>query len=402
MLTFNYQARDKKTNKIIKSTVKAESERYAGKLLLEQGLIPIHISEASDESAIGRFLNRITLKDRVVFSRQLSTLIGAGLPLTQALHTVFEQTENKQLKKVTADIIASVEGGKTLSDSFGKHPEVFDKLYIALINAGEVSGMLDTSLRRIAVQQEKDAQMMSKIRGAMTYPLIVMVVIGLVMGFLLFQVVPQVEKLYVDMKQQLPFITMIMVTGANFMIKFWWLLLIGFGVGIYFLRQYFSTETGSRVLDAFKLNVPLFKNMFRKVYMTRFMRTGELLLEAGVPMLDVLDISATAVNNQLVSESIKKAADKVQGGKALSISLKDQDYILNLVPQMIGIGEQSGKVAEMMNKTAQIYEEELDEEIKALSTAIEPILMVVMAIVAAAMVGAILLPIYALVNNVKV
>lgn len=402
MLTFNYQARDKKTNKIIKSTVKAESERYAGKLLLEQGLIPIHISEASDESAIGRFLNRITLKDRVVFSRQLSTLIGAGLPLTQALHTVFEQTENKQLKKVTADIIASVEGGKTLSDSFSKHPEVFDKLYIALINAGEVSGMLDTSLRRIAVQQEKDAQMMSKIRGAMTYPLIVMVVIGLVMGFLLFQVVPQVEKLYVDMKQQLPFITMIMVTGANFMIKFWWLLLIGFGVGIYFLRQYFSTETGSRALDAFKLNVPLFKNMFRKVYMTRFMRTGELLLEAGVPMLDVLDISATAVNNQLVSESIKKAADKVQGGKALSISLKDQDYILNLVPQMIGIGEQSGKVAEMMNKTAQIYEEELDEEIKALSTAIEPILMVVMAIVAAAMVGAILLPIYALVNNVKV
>lgn len=402
MLTFNYQARDKKTNKIIKSTVKAESERYAGKLLLEQGLIPIHISEASDESVIGRFLNRITLKDRVVFSRQLSTLIGAGLPLTQALHTVFEQTENKQLKKVTADIIASVEGGKTLSDSFGKHPEVFDKLYIALINAGEVSGMLDTSLRRIAVQQEKDAQMMSKIRGAMTYPLIVMVVIGLVMGFLLFQVVPQVEKLYVDMKQQLPFITMIMVTGANFMIKFWWLLLIGFGVGIYFLRQYFSTETGSRALDAFKLNVPLFKNMFRKVYMTRFMRTGELLLEAGVPMLDVLDISATAVNNRLVSESIKKAADKVQGGKALSISLKDQDYILNLVPQMIGIGEQSGKVAEMMNKTAQIYEEELDEEIKALSTAIEPILMVVMAIVAAAMVGAILLPIYALVNNVKV
>lgn len=402
MLTFNYQARDKKTNKIVKSTVKAESERYAGKLLLEQGLIPIHISEASEESAISQFLSRVTLKDRVVFSRQLSTLIGAGLPLTQALHTVFEQTENKQLKKVTADIIASVEGGKTLSESFGKHPEVFDKLYIALINAGEVSGMLDTSLRRIAVQQEKDAQMMSKIRGALTYPVIVMVVIGLVMAFLLFQVVPQVEKLYVDMKQELPFITMLMVNGANFMIKFWWLLLIGVGVGIHFLRQYFSTETGSRVLDAFKLNVPLFKNMFRKVYMTRFMRTGELLLEAGVPMLDVLDISATAVNNQLVSESIKKAAEKVQGGKALSISLKDQDYILNLVPQMIGIGEQSGKVAEMMNKTAQVYEEELDEEIKALSTAIEPILMVVMAIVAGAMVGAILLPIYALVNNVKV
>ena len=402
MRTFNYQARDNKTSKIVKSTVKAENEIAAGKLLLEQDLVPIHISEADQDSFIEKFLNRITLKDRLVFSRQLSTLIGAGLPLTQALHTVYEQTENKALKVVVSDIVTSVEGGKTLSESFAKHPKVFDKLYLSLVSAGEVSGTLDTALKRIANQQEKDAQMMSKIRGAMTYPAIVLCVIILVMSFLLIQVVPQVDKLYKDMNKTLPFVTQIMVGVANFLINFWWLVLIILVVGIFLLVRYFQTESGSRVMDNFKLNVPLFKHMFRKLYMARFLRTAELLLETGVAMLDSLDIAGEAVNNSLVAESIASAAEKVQGGKALSVAIKDQEYILPLVPQMISIGEQSGKISEMMAKAAQVYEEELDEQIKALSTAIEPVLMVVLALMAGTMVAAILLPIYSLVNDIKV
>lgn len=402
MRTFNYQARDNKTGKVVKSTVKAENEIAAGKLLLEQDLVPIHISEADQDSFIEKFMNRITLKDKVVFSRQLSTLIGAGLPLTQALHTVYEQTENKALKVIVSDIVTSVEGGKTLSESFAKHPKVFDKLYLSLVNAGEVSGTLDTALKRIANQQEKDAQMMSKIRGAMTYPAIVLCVIILVMSFLLIQVVPQVDKLYKDMNKTLPFVTQIMVAVANFLISFWWLVLIGIGVAIFFLIRYFQTESGSRVMDSFKLNVPLFKHMFRKLYMARFLRTAELLLETGVAMLDSLDIAGEAVNNSLVAESIAAAAEKVQGGKALSAAIKDQEYILPLVPQMISIGEQSGKISEMMAKAAQVYEEELDEQIKALSTAIEPVLMVVLALMAGTMVAAILLPIYSLVNDIKV
>ncbi len=402
MRTFNYQARDNKTSKIVKSTVKAENEIAAGKLLLEQDLVPIHISEADQDSFIEKFLNRITLKDRLVFSRQLSTLIGAGLPLTQALHTVYEQTENKALKVIVSDIVTSVEGGKTLSESFAKHPKVFDKLYLSLVSAGEVSGTLDTALKRIANQQEKDAQMMSKIRGAMTYPAIVLCVIILVMSFLLIQVVPQVDKLYKDMNKTLPFVTQIMVGVANFLINFWWLVLIVLVVGIFLLVRYFQTESGSRVMDNFKLNVPLFKHMFRKLYMARFLRTAELLLETGVAMLDSLDIAGEAVNNSLVAESIASAAEKVQGGKALSVAIKDQEYILPLVPQMISIGEQSGKISEMMAKAAQVYEEELDEQIKALSTAIEPVLMVVLALMAGTMVAAILLPIYSLVNDIKV
>ena len=402
MRTFNYQARDNKTSKIVKSTVKAENEIAAGKLLLEQDLVPIHISEADQDSFIEKFLNRITLKDRLVFSRQLSTLNGAGLPLTQALHTVYEQTENKALKVIVSDIVTSVEGGKTLSESFAKHPKVFDKLYLSLVSAGEVSGTLDTALKRIANQQEKDAQMMSKIRGAMTYPAIVLCVIILVMSFLLIQVVPQVDKLYKDMNKTLPFVTQIMVGVANFLINFWWLVLIVLVVGIFLLVRYFQTESGSRVMDNFKLNVPLFKHMFRKLYMARFLRTAELLLETGVAMLDSLDIAGEAVNNSLVAESIASAAEKVQGGKALSVAIKDQEYILPLVPQMISIGEQSGKISEMMAKAAQVYEEELDEQIKALSTAIEPVLMVVLAFMAGTMVAAILLPIYSLVNDIKV
>lgn len=402
MRTFNYQARDNKTGKVVKSTVKAENEIAAGKLLLEQDLVPIHISEEGSGGIFRKMTTAIRLKDRLVFSRQLSTLIGAGLPITQALHTVYEQTENKALKDVVGDIVASVEGGKTLADAFGKHPQVFDKLYLSLISAGEVSGTLDISLKRIANQQEKDAQTMSKIRGAMTYPAIVLTVIIIVMSFLLIQVVPQVDKLYRDMNKTLPLITMIMVMIANFIMKFWWLILITLIAGVVMLMQYFKTESGSRVLDTFKLNVPIFKHMFRKLYMARFLRTAELLLETGVSMLDSLDIAGEAVNNSLVYESISVAADKVQGGKALSVAIKDQDYILPLVPQMISIGEQSGKISEMMAKAAQVYEEELDEQIKALSTAIEPILMMILAIMAGTMVGAILLPIYKLVNDIRV
>lgn len=402
MKVFNYQARDNKTGKTIKSTVKAENEIAAGRLLLEQELVPIHIAEADDGGIFGKLQNRITLKDKVVFSRQLSTLIGAGLPITQGLHTVYEQTENKGLKAIVSDIVSSVEGGKTLTEAFSKHPQVFDKLYLSLISAGEVSGTLDVALKRIANQQEKDAQMMSKIRGAMTYPAIVLCVIILVMSFLLIQVVPQVGKLYRDMGKQLPFITQIMVLIANFLIHFWWLVFVGIGLGVFLIIRYFKTESGSRLLDAVKLNVPIFKHMFRKLYMARFLRTAELLLDTGVAMLDSLDISGEAVNNHLVYESIQAAAEKVQGGKALSAAIKDQEYILPLVPQMISIGEQSGKISEMMAKAAQVYEEELDEQIKALSTAIEPVLMVVLALMAGTMVGAILLPIYSLVNNIKV
>lgn len=403
MKTFTYQARDNATNKIIKSTIKAETEIIAGKLLMDQGLIPLSIKESSEnKSILARLTGKIKLKDKLVFTRQLATLISAGLPLSQSLRTVYDQTEHKGLKSIIGEVVASVEGGRSLSDSFAKYPEVFDSLFIALLSAGEASGTLDEALIRVADQQEKDAALMKKVRGAMTYPIIVLVVIGAVLAFMMFTVMPQVEGLYRDMRLTLPFVTRVMVAFANFMTKFWWLIIVILAIGIYFFRQYLRTEAGIKFKDSFKLNVPLFKGMFRKMYMARFARTGETLLGTGVPMLDTLDLSAQSVNNTIISCSIKNAADKVKGGKALSASLRAEEYILPLIPQMIKIGEQSGKIDEMMSKAAQVYEEELDEEIKNLTTAIEPILMVILAVVAGAMVAAILLPIYSMVGNVRV
>lgn len=399
MLTFVYTARDTATNKVVKSTVQAESERAAAKLLMSRNLVPVEITlETEKTNILDNLKNRITTKDRVIFSRQLATLINAGLPLSQSLHTVQEQTTNQKLKGIIQDITTSVEGGKTLADSFARH-DIFGDLYIALIAAGEVSGTLDKALERIADQQEKEAEISSKVRGAMVYPGIVLSVIVLVIVFMLTSVVPQIENLYKSLKKSLPFLTEMMVGAGHFVSQFWWLVILVIGFGIFFIRRHVKTETGRRQMDTFKLNMPLFGDLFKKLYMARFCRTGETLLQSGVQMLEMLRISGRSVGNVLVKESIDRASEKVKSGKALSASIKTEDYILPLVPQMIGIGEQSGSIDGMMGKAATFYETEVDNSIKTISTAIEPILMVALAIVAGGMVGAILLPIYGLVNT---
>jgi len=403
MKKFSYEARDLTSNKVVKATVQAESENAAGKLLISQGFSPLHIREVDENGkVIGKLTGGVSTKDKIVFTRQLATLVGAGLPISQSLHTVREQTESKGLQGILDEIIADVESGHTLSDAFSKHTKVFDKVYLALIAAGEVSGTLEDSLKRIADQQEKDAATAGKIKGALTYPVIVLVVIFGVMGFMLFTVVPQVEKLYHDLHKDLPMLTQIMVDTADFAKGYWYIVLIIIGAAIYAMRTYFKTEGGIVVSDTIKLNFPLFGQLFRKLYMARFTRTAQTLLNSGVPMLDTLNITGNAVSNTLVSKSIAHAADKVKGGKGLSESLESEPYILPLVPQMIKIGEQSGKLDEMLGKAAQVYEDELDEQIKTISTLIEPLLMVVLAVVAGGMVGAILFPIYSLVNGVQV
>ena len=403
MRQFAYEARDQASSKIVKATVQADSESAAARLLAEQGFSPLSIREVKDGGGFfSKLSGRITTKDRIVFTRQLATLIGAGLPLSQSLRTIVDQTENKQLQKIAQEVLASVEGGKSLAESFAKRKDVFGPIFIALVQAGEASGTLDESLQRIALQQEKDAAVMSKIKGAMVYPLIVLFVILGVVVFMLLTVVPQVENLYEDLGKNLPWLTQIMVSAANFVTKFWWLVIVVLGIGVYFLIQYLKTESGIKFKDTFKLNVPIFKNMFRKLYMARFARTGQTLLSTGVSMLDMLKITGDALNNTIIQASVERAAEKVKGGKELSTALQPEEYVLSLVPQMIKIGEQSGRIDEMMGKTAQVYEDELDEEIKAISTMIEPILMVVLAVVAGGMVGAILFPIYSLVNGINI
>lgn len=399
MRRFNYRAKDRKSGRVMSGSVQAESEQAAGRILVEQGFVPQKIV-AEDEGLFSKLRQKVTAKERITFTRQFATLIAAGLPLSNSLHMIAEQTESKALRSLVEDVYSQIEGGKTLHDAFAKHPEVFNKVYLSIIAAGETSGTLDVSLKRLADQQEKDASMISKIRSAMTYPAIVLVVIVLVVAFLMIQVVPQVENLYRDLGEPLPALTQAMVHFSNFIVNFWWLILIIIGIIVFFFVQFKRTELGNRWWATVKLNVPLFKQLFLRLYNARFARTSQMLLSAGVPMLDTLKISAEAVNNVVLEDQINQAATMVRSGKPLSVALKGRDYIMPLVPQMAATGEQSGKIDEMLGRAAQVYEDELDERIAAISTMIEPILMVVLAIVAGGIVAAILFPIYALVSKI--
>lgn len=399
MITYVYTAKNGQTGEAVSAEVQAESAGSAAKLLIRQNLTPISITpKDKPNSLLAGLQNRIRSKDVILFTRQLSTLINAGLPLTQSLSTVREQIASKPLLVIINEVIGDVEGGSTLADAFGKHPKAFNSIYVSLIAAGEASGSLDKSLARIADQQEKDAALISKIRGAMIYPAIVLLVIGGVLLFMLTTVLPQVEQLYVDLGKDLPLLTNILISIARFVRGFWWLLIIlGIGGG-YALFRYFKTLPGRITLDRIKLKTPLFGKLFRKLYMARFCRTGSVLLASGLPMLEMLRIVSGAINNYHLEKALDRSANKVKGGKALSSAIEAEPTFLVLVPQMIKIGEQSGTIDQMMAKTASYYEDELDAAVKNLSTTLEPILMVALGVTVGIIVAAILLPVYGLIS----
>lgn len=400
MKRYTYKAKDKRTGRVIGGTVQAENERAAGRILFEQGYIPQKVREDTKDGFFSKLSNRVSSKQRIIFTRQFATLIGAGLPLSTSLRMVAEQTEDKATKAMIEDVLAQVEGGKTLHEAFAKHPDVFNRVYLSLIEAGEASGTLDKSLQRLAVQQEKDANMISKIRGAMIYPAIVLAVIVVVVIFMMIAVVPQVEGLYRDLGKPLPVLTQVLVAISNFVMNFWWLITVMLGLAVWFFMQFRKTDVGQKWLSMVKLRAPIFSGLFLRLYNARFARIAQMLLSAGVPMLDAINISAEAVNNIVLEDQFKQAATMVRSGKPLSTALKAREYILPLLPQMAATGEQSGKIDEMLGKAAQIYEDELDERIAAISTMIEPILMVVLAVVAGGLVGAVLFPIYSLVSEI--
>jgi type IV pilus assembly protein PilC len=335
-----------------------------------------------------------------LFARQLSTLINAGLPLVQSLRSVLSQTQSKPFKVVISRIITDVEAGTTLANALAKHPDVFNQVFISLIAAGETSGTLDKALERIAFQQEKDAEIMSKVRGAMAYPAIVVLVMVGVVGFMVVGVLPQVESIYKDMPgASLPITTQALLAISKFVINFWWAVLIFLAVLVFATTKWARTGPGKLVVDKLKMKAWPIGPLFMKLYMARFARTATTLVSSGVPLLQVMDITSKSINNVHIEAALNRAVDKVRGGKALSDAIENDPNFLLLVPQMLRIGEQSGQIEAMLAKIADYYEKEVDQQIKTISTIIEPVMMVMLGIIAFILVGAILLPIYGLANQ---
>lgn len=401
MLNYQYTARNPATGQLVKAIVEADSEAAAAKLISGQGLVPVNIKLGSSNSGVlGGLMSHVSAKDRVLFSRQLSTLINAGLPLLQALRSVNQQTVSKPLKVILSQIIGAVEGGSTLSAAMSKHPRVFNRVYVSLIAAGETSGTLDSALERLAIQQEKEADLNAKIRGAMTYPVIVVLVMLGVVGFMVVKVLPQVKVLYDGLPgATLPMVTRIMLGLSDFVIHFWWIVIVAVALTVFFAARWARTDSGKEVFDTLKMKAWPIGPLFMKVYMARFARTGTTLVASGVPLLQMLDITAAAVNNVHIERTIRKAMEKVKGGKSLADSIDNDKNFLPLVPNMLRIGEQSGAIEEMMSKVADYYEKEVDTEVENISSIIEPVMMVLLGIVAFTIVAAVLLPIYGLANN---
>jgi type IV pilus assembly protein PilC len=402
MQTYSYKARNPVNGKVTRSTIDAASEQEAAKSLKAEGLVPLQVraQSATGLSSALNIVNRVPAKEKVLFFRQLSTLINAGLPLSQSLRNVAEQTKNKKLKSAVLSIITSVEGGKTLSASLARYPEIFSQVAINLVQAGETSGTLDNALERIANQLEKDADIASKIKGAMVYPIVIICVMIAVVAFMMIKVVPDIKLLYTSFPgTSLPIETRALLAVSNFMISKWFIVVIVLIVGGFGLSRWFKTSSGRSVIDNLKLNMPPFKTLFRMIYMARFSRTAATLIGAGVPLLSVLKITAENIVNVHVKSSIDKAAEKVKGGKSLGDSLTNDPNFLPLVPNMLKIGEASGSVEAMLNKAADYYEKEVDNIVNSISSIIEPVMMVCLGIVAMIIVAAILLPIYGLAGS---
>ncbi len=399
MLTFKYTARDSKTGEKVRAEVQADSEQSAAKLIRAEGLAPLEVTlkDSANDGLLNKFKNRVRAKDRILFARQLSTLINAGLPLVQSLRSVLDQTQSKPLKVVVSQVINDVEAGTDFSTALGRHPKVFNQIFVSLVAAGEVSGTLDKALERVAFQQEKDAEIMSKVRGAMAYPAIVVLVMIGVVGFMVVSVLPQVENIYKDMPgASLPISTRMLLALSHFVINYWWAVIIILIIMAFLTTKWARSGPGKLVVDKWKMKAWPIGPLFMKLYMARFARTGTTLVSSGVPLLQVMDITSKAINNVHLQASLEKAAEKVRGGKALSAAIENDPNFLELVPKMLKIGEQSGQIEAMLAKIAEYYEKEVDNQIKTISTIIEPVMMVLLGIVAFILVGAILLPIYGL------
>ncbi|MBK9040000.1 MAG: type II secretion system F family protein [Bdellovibrionales bacterium] len=390
--------------KFVKGEVEALNEAEARVKIRAQKMIPIKITARGglnkELKKFALFKDSVSRKDLQIFTRQLAVLIGAGVPVVQSLEAMIQGARSPALGRVLEKVVEDVEKGKPLAQAMGVHGHVFDRMYVNLITAGEEGGMLDGVLNRLAEYIEKSVKMKGKIVGALWYPgAIVVVATGVIVGILVF-VIPQFVAMFEGMGQELPTLTQ-WVINASKMVQKYWYLVIAVVVGIPLsLKTYYATENGRKILDAFILDVPIFGDLILKGSIARFTRTLSTLLQAGVRIMDSLEIAANTAGNWIIENAIQKAKTSVSKGKTLAEPLKQEKYMPNMVVQMISVGEQTGNLDTMLGKIADFYEDEVDQAANTLTSMIEPLLMVFLGGIIAVLVVAMYLPIFNMANVV--
>ena len=402
MAEFAWEARAR-TGEVRKGVMEADNEDAVNQRLRQQQLSPVKVKKKAKELSL-TLGSGVNTKDLVTFTRLFATMIDAGLPLVQCLDILSGQQTNKVFAGVLRDVKNSVEQGASFSDALRKHPKVFDELFVNLVHAGEVGGILDTIMQRLSIYLEKRQKLVRQVRGALVYPIIVIVIAGGVMTVLLTFVIPAFERMFADFgggKEALPKLTQIVVALSHGFVTYLPFIVVSLGLAAGGFVYFYKTPGGKRTVHSTMLKLPIMGPVLRKIAVARFTRTLGTLLQSGVPILDALDICARTAGNVVIEAGIQHVRSKISEGKNMAEPLAETKVFPDMVVQMIAVGEQTGALDQMLNKIADFYEEETDIAVAAMTSAIEPILMVGVGGMVGVVLIAMYLPIFSLAGNIK-
>lgn len=401
MPAFTYTARalngDLKT-----ATIDAPNRDDVVAQLRKQRLNVVKIDEAKQAAnTTKKKAGKISMRDIVIFTRQFSTMINAGLPLVQALDILAKQSENKALKDVTLAVVFDVESGHTVADALRKHPKAFTELYVNMVAAGEAGGILDTILMRLATFMEKNDALVRKVKGAMIYPGVIMSVAAIAICVLLIFVIPTFEKMFASVGLALPLPTRVVIGMSKFLTGYWWAVIaIAFGL-VTSLKKYYASQDGKLVIDRLLLKAPVLGDVLRKSAVSRFTRTLGTLIGSGVSILDGLEITAKTSGNRVIQDAIMESRASIAGGETISAPLQKSAVFPPMVISMISVGESTGGLDEMLSKIADFYDEEVDAAVSGLLAMMEPLMIVFLGVIVGGMVVAMYLPIFDMINAVQ-
>jgi type IV pilus assembly protein PilC len=380
MKNFRYSARD--TNgKVVEGEVEARDANSVADILHDRGLIVVSIKEGMgiDWERLSEInIGGIPMKDKVIFMRQMATMVGAGLPLTRSLEIMVQQASNPLFKRVLANVLKSIESGKTLADSFREQEEVFDEITLNLIEAGEQSGNLEDILEKLAVELEEKNQLSSKIKSAMIYPAIILVIIIGVVILMMFVLVPSMAEIYQDFDAELPFATRLLMSMSDFFLNYWWAIITVLAVLVIGIKYYLDTPKGKRNFDKLILKVPSIGTIIAKMQLSQFTRILALLLGSGLPIIKAIELTALSLSNEMFRDTLMEAKDEVEKGGPLAIPIARSEYYPLLVSSMIAVGEETGEIDTVLAKVSEYYKEEVNTATSNLSSILEPVFLVIM------------------------